>query len=45
MKNIAPNAPGPMRPLLARIGLLLTLSFLSAGLAVVGLIGLGYHPI
>jgi hypothetical protein len=45
MKHIAPNAAGPLRPFIARIGLLLTASFLLAGLFIVGLIGLGFHPL
>lgn len=46
MKHIAPNTHhGPMRLLVARLSLLLTASFLLAGLFVVGLIGLGFHPL
>jgi len=45
MKRIGPGAPGISRLLFARVGLLLTASFLVAGVFIVALIGLGYHPI
>lgn len=45
MKHIAPNAGRPSTRMAARVGLLLTASFLLAGLFIVSLIGLGFQPL